>query len=73
MEINDRQPIPECSSHFVEPPAWCPGEGEGKLACPKCAARVGSYAWHGTPCSCGTWVVPAFQLTKSRVDEREPR
>lgn len=26
---------------------------EGKLECPKCKGRIGSYTWHGAQCSCG--------------------
>ena len=42
---------------------------EGDLHCPKCACRVGAYAWYGAQCACGAWVAPAIQVTKSRVDE----
>ena len=42
---------------------------EGKLACPKCATRLGSFNWSGAQCSCGAWVTPAVQVVRSRVDE----
>ena len=45
---------------------------EGKLSCPKCSAKLGLYKWHGTQCSCGTWVVPAIMIQKSRVDVVNP-
>jgi dual specificity phosphatase 12 len=45
------------------------GELEGKLECPKCRAKVGTYAWQGMRCSCGKWVTPSFSLGKSKVDE----
>lgn len=41
---------------------------EGKLLCPKCKARLGSFDWLGSFCSCGSKIVPAFQLQMSRVD-----
>jgi dual specificity phosphatase 12 len=41
---------------------------EGKIQCPKCSARVGSFAWAGMQCSCGAWVAPAFQLVLSKID-----
>ena len=43
----------------------------GRLECPseRCAVVVGRYAWHGQKCSCGAWMVPAFALARSRVDE----
>ena len=31
--------------------------------------RLGSYCWSGMQCSCGTWVAPALQVVKSKVDE----
>ena len=42
---------------------------DGKLLCPKCAVRLGSYTWSGMQCSCGAWVAPAIQVVKSKVDE----
>ncbi|KAF9887873.1 tyrosine protein phosphatase yvh1 [Aspergillus nanangensis] len=42
----------------------------GRLTCPNtvCGFNVGKFAWQGTQCSCGDWVVPAFSLAKARVD-----
>ena len=62
-----------CSSIFVEPLAWMAPAledmaVEGKLMCPKCAGRLGGFCWAGAQCSCGAWVVPAFQLHAARVD-----
>lgn len=45
------------------------GKLEGKLECPKCKGKVGSYAWQGMKCSCGEWVVPGISLARARVDE----
>ncbi|XP_019187253.1 PREDICTED: dual specificity protein phosphatase 12-like [Ipomoea nil] len=62
----------ECSSIFIEPLQWMKsvGEGalEGKLCCIHCEARLGYFNWSGIQCSCGSWITPAFQLHKSRVD-----
>lgn len=41
---------------------------EGKLLCPKCEGKVGNWSWIGSKCSCNAWIVPAFQLVKSKVD-----
>jgi len=46
-------------------------EAEGKLSCPKCSGRVGSYCWYGQQCSCGHWCNPALQILKSRVDYKD--
>ena len=66
-----RAALEDCTSHFVETYTWMGDLSavEGKLCCPKCSARVGSYNWAGMQCSCGTWVRPAFQIVKSKVDE----
>ncbi|XP_015866380.1 uncharacterized protein LOC107403964 isoform X2 [Ziziphus jujuba] len=61
----------ECSSIFVEPLRWMTGEEgalEGKLSCVHCEARLGYFNWSGIQCSCGSWITPAFQLHKGRVD-----
>ncbi|KAG6430978.1 hypothetical protein SASPL_109053 [Salvia splendens] len=61
-----------CSSIFVEPLRWMKtveeGGLEGKLTCAHCEARLGYFNWSGIQCSCGSWITPAFQLHKSRVD-----
>eukprot|EP00898_Chlorokybus_atmophyticus_P009152 jgi/Chlat1/9238/Chrsp99S08514 len=63
----------QCSSYFLEPMQWMAGindgQVEGKLLCPKCSTRLGSYKWAGEQCSCGAWVTPAFMLHKSKLDE----
>ncbi|XP_050226301.1 uncharacterized protein LOC126676189 [Mercurialis annua] len=63
---------PECSSIFLEPLRWMTaveeGALEGKLSCAHCEARLGYFNWSGIQCSCGSWITPAFQLHKSRVD-----
>ncbi|KAI8562520.1 hypothetical protein RHMOL_Rhmol03G0042500 [Rhododendron molle] len=62
----------ECSSIFVEPLRWMTaveeGASEGKLMCAHCEGRLGYFNWSGIQCSCGSWITPAFQLHKSRVD-----
>ncbi|KAL9988494.1 hypothetical protein ACROYT_G002948 [Oculina patagonica] len=62
-----------CTSLFIEPVGWMlpllEGATEGKLPCPKCNGRLGSFNWAGMECSCGKWVTPAFQIHKNRIDE----
>lgn len=41
---------------------------QGKLNCPKCSTKIGSWNWSGAQCSCGSWVTPAIQILASRVD-----
>lgn len=63
----------QCTSLFIEPVNWMlpllEGTVDGKLQCPKCNGRLGSFNWAGMQCSCGNWVTPAFQIHKNRVDE----
>lgn len=57
---------------FTEPLKWtqsCSSEIEGKLYCPGCSAKVGSYNWCGEPCVCGTWVIPAFHFKRGHLDK----
>lgn len=78
--ISSLEPLPPppnpCQHHFLTPLSWMRSELEqgilsGRLECPtdKCKAQIGRYAWQGMRCSCGIWVLPAFTLQKSRVDE----
>lgn len=57
-----------CSSIFVTQMAWM-GEitsNDGRLTCPRCTAKLGSYLLSGIQCSCGRFVNPAFQMHLSR-------
>ena len=65
-----------CGSHFlVNSLKWMdmePNEvnslAEGKLNCYNCKAKLGAFKWSGNQCSCGSWVTPAIQFPKSKVD-----
>jgi dual specificity phosphatase 12 len=62
-----------CTSVFLEdPPSFFSANGveEGKLLCPKCQSKVGTWSWVGNKCSCGEWIVPAYQFPKSKVDTK---
>ncbi|KAI1076362.1 dual specificity protein phosphatase 12 [Whalleya microplaca] len=68
-----------CAHIFLETLSWMRpalenGELDGRLSCPnpKCGASIGRFAWQGLECSCREWVVPAFSLNRSRVDEVTP-
>ncbi|CAJ2511692.1 Uu.00g073170.m01.CDS01 [Anthostomella pinea] len=69
-----------CAHIFIDTLSWMrpmleDGALDGRLICPnsKCGATVGRFAWQGLKCSCREWVVPAFSLNRSRVDEVAPR
>ncbi|KAK7580511.1 hypothetical protein V9T40_001140 [Parthenolecanium corni] len=62
-----------CSStYFIEPLTWINSitqSESGKITCPKCKAKLGSYNWvMGSQCSCGARVSPSFYLVPSKVD-----
>ncbi|XP_037038369.1 dual specificity protein phosphatase MPK-4 [Bradysia coprophila] len=58
--------------YFIEPLAWMDGilrQTNGKLHCPKCQSKLGSFSWTmGINCPCGTQVSPAFYLVPSKVE-----
>nr|CCA16937.1 conserved hypothetical protein [Albugo laibachii Nc14] len=63
----------ECAAYFLsEVEKWMDdvSDVQGKIHCPnsRCNARLGSFAWSGSQCSCGTWVTPSIKVIKSRVD-----
>jgi dual specificity phosphatase 12 len=43
-------------------------ETQGKLLCPHCSAKLGYFHLAGRQCSCGSWVGPAYAISKSNVD-----
>ncbi|CAH0722125.1 unnamed protein product, partial [Brenthis ino] len=58
--------------YFVEPMAWMRdvrAQPAGKLHCPKCTNKIGSFSWvMGCKCPCGQKVAPAFYLVPSKVE-----
>jgi dual specificity phosphatase 12 len=63
----------DCRSYFIDHLKWMnlpEGEIEGKLTCPKCKGKLGSWSWRGVQCACGRWCTPAFRIMRDRVDER---
>lgn len=41
---------------------------QGKLYCPTCKARLGSFNWAGIQSNTGSWVTPGFHLHVSKLD-----
>jgi len=67
---------PQCSGYFVEPMKWMEpflqdGHLSGKITCPnkRCGSKLGNYDWAGMRCGCNEWIVPAFCINRSKVDE----
>ncbi len=42
---------------------------QNSILCLKCNYKLGEFWPKGTQCSCGSWVVPAVQIVKSKVDK----
>ena len=64
----------KCSSYYaMECPLWLisGGKTEGKMQCPNCQYKIGSWNWAGVQCSCGEWVTPGFQFHCSKVDNNK--
>jgi dual specificity phosphatase 12 len=57
---------------FVEPISWMKDityNCEGKLYCPSCKAKIGSFNWiMASKCPCGAQVSPSFYLIPSKVE-----
>lgn len=69
----DRGPVDACrETYFIEPLGWMtevPHQQQGKLNCPKCSTKLGSFSWiMGCQCPCGAKVSPAFYLVPSKVE-----
>ena len=66
-----------CQSYFLQDVLeWLSSSSStqdaGKLVCYHCSTKLGGLHWSGAQCSCGTWVVPAIQIPKSKVDTVYP-
>ncbi|GJQ67358.1 MKP-4 [Trypoxylus dichotomus] len=68
----DKSTNQQCTkTYFLEPLSWMDiiQSMQGKLHCPKCNNKVGSFSWiMGCQCPCGSLVAPAFYLTPSKID-----
>lgn len=58
---------------FVEPLTWMKdavaNNAEGKLYCPSCKAKIGSFNWlMASRCPCGAQVSPSFYLVPSKIE-----
>lgn len=41
----------------------------GKISCPECGSKIGSFSWKGQPCSCGATISPSFKIIESKMDK----
>ncbi|XP_015596741.1 dual specificity protein phosphatase MPK-4 [Cephus cinctus] len=73
LQKEELPPTEVCTkTYFLEPLSWMPNimhNVEGKLNCPKCSTKLGSFSWvAGCQCPCGSKIAPAFYLVPSKVD-----
>jgi hypothetical protein len=73
-EHSKKSDVTMCRSYSLETaPEWLNLEIEGKILCPNeiCSAKLGSWSWVGSRCSCNdsVWISPSFQFTASKVDK----
>lgn len=64
----------ECTSYFLNSLSFVNINSEfgGKIMCVNeklCKNKIGEFNPKGNQCSCGSWVVPAIQILKSKVDK----
>jgi dual specificity phosphatase 12 len=69
--LNDKPQV--CTkTFFVEPIAWMKDityNVEGKLYCPSCKGKIGSFNWiMASKCPCGAQVSPSFYFIPSKVE-----
>ncbi|KAG6961813.1 hypothetical protein JG687_00007492 [Phytophthora cactorum] len=57
-----------CAGILIEPMQWMTKDSafvknnDGKLLCPSCKAKLGSWNWIGVKCNCKRFVSPAFHM-----------
>lgn len=72
--LSDKVQEPENCARiiFVEPMTWMKeivNNVEGKLYCPSCKSKIGSFNWvMASKCLCGQQVSPSFYLVPSKVE-----
>jgi dual specificity phosphatase 12 len=63
----------ECTSYFlnniIDENDNIMKMNQNSILCLKCNYKLGEFWPKGTQCSCGSWVVPAVQIVKSKVDK----
>lgn len=72
-EEKDEKRAEYCNkNYFIEPLAWMKDvttSTEGKLYCPTCKTKLGSFNWvMASKCGCGVQVHPSFYLVPSKID-----
>ncbi|XP_054716956.1 probable dual specificity protein phosphatase DDB_G0281963 [Uloborus diversus] len=69
--ISEQSPnICKCSL-FIEFLPWMTeacSSHSGKILCPECSAKLGTFCWKGQICPCGATISPCFKFVESKID-----
>lgn len=72
LACKDEEPQVCTKTFFVEPMTWMKdvvSNVEGKLYCPSCKSKIGSFNWiMASKCPCGSLVSPSFYLVPSKIE-----
>ncbi|KRX40643.1 Dual specificity protein phosphatase 12 [Trichinella murrelli] len=73
LEHDKKKPDDDCADiDFILPVKWMAEsilQYEGKINCPKCGSKLGSFIWSGSRCGCTAWISPAFMIHRCKVDK----
>lgn len=72
LSAKEKEPENCSRVYFVEPISWMKeivNNVEGKLYCPSCKSKIGSFNWAmASKCPCGQQVAPSFYLVPSKIE-----
>ncbi|KRY56957.1 Major facilitator superfamily domain-containing protein 5, partial [Trichinella britovi] len=70
LEHDKKKPDDDCADiDFILPVKWMAEsilQYEGKINCPKCGSKLGSFIWSGSRCGCTAWISPAFMIHRCK-------
>ncbi|KRZ27928.1 Sodium/hydrogen exchanger 9, partial [Trichinella pseudospiralis] len=70
LEHDKKKPDDNCADiDFILPVKWMEEnilQYQGKINCPKCESKLGSFVWSGSRCGCSAWISPAFMIHRCK-------
>ncbi|KAG8194697.1 hypothetical protein JTE90_028011 [Oedothorax gibbosus] len=72
LAVSEPPPIVCENSLFIEFLPWMMEAHQslsGKIYCPECKSKIGSFCWKGQLCQCGATISPSFQVIDSKLDK----
>ncbi|KRX94045.1 Dual specificity protein phosphatase 12 [Trichinella pseudospiralis] len=74
LEHDKKKPDDNCADiDFILPVKWMEEnilQYQGKINCPKCESKLGSFVWSGSRCGCSAWISPAFMIHRCKFERR---